>query len=373
MRRTLTATLLAVTAAATLLLAATPAPAAAATDLIKGPDGRQLFMYGVNLGNVKFLPFSRATQYSQSPAELRAILEGALRDISETGANTVRFWLHIDGSSSPDFGPDGLVSGLPPDLLPDLKWFLQKVHDNRLVAIISLWSHDILAVRRCNPVEHRERALRIFEEDGALKAYVDKALKPMLTELGTAKMADGRTTFSKAIAAWEIFNEPEEAAFDLEGNTDYMYKGAWGDYKYNNPAAFNADPRRAVDYQNISFLYSEGFVRVDPNEPGDADYNGFYFVKTWQDKVRMRIGFSFRAFFFPFFFKGGGAAADGTPLFSLHHPTPFFFSLLTHTHTRTHLSALSCAQQIKKQLHRTTSTGTCTTTSLASSTRITIT
>jgi hypothetical protein len=272
-------------AALAALAALAPQPAHAASDLIKGPDGRPLFMYGVNIGNVKFLPFSRATQYSQSPAELRSILEGALRDISETGANTVRFWLHIDGSSSPEFGPDGLVSGLPPDFLPDLKWFLQKVHDNRLVAIISLWSHDILAVRRCNPVEHRERALRIFEEDGALNAYVDRALKPMLANLQASKMADGKTPFSRAVVAWEIFNEPEEAAFDLEGNTDYMYKGAWGDFKYNNPAAFNADPRRAVDYQNISFLYSEGFVRPDPADPGDAEYNGFHFVKTWQGKV----------------------------------------------------------------------------------------
>jgi len=231
------------------------------------------------------------------------------------------------------------------------------VHDHKLVTIISLWSHDILAVRRCNPVEHRERALRIFEEDAALNAYVDRALKPMLAELGSAKMADGRTPFSKAIAAWEIFNEPEEAAFDLEGNTDYMYKGAWGDYKYNNPAAFNADPRRAVDFQNISFMYSEGFVRPDPKDPGDAEYNGFHFVKTWQGQVRKgaergREGEG----------RGGHCPATTcarapTRRFSLSHPLPPSpFSLRTHTHT-----------------HRTFSTGTCTTTSSASSTRTTTT
>ena len=90
MRRRSLATL-ATAALATLAALAAFAPptalvaAQSASNLIKGPDGRPLFMYGVNIGNVKFLPFSRATQYSQSPGELRGILDNALREISETG------------------------------------------------------------------------------------------------------------------------------------------------------------------------------------------------------------------------------------------------------------------------------------------------
>ena len=60
-----------------------------------------------------------------------------------------------------------------------------------------------------------------------------------------------------------------------------MYKAAWGDFTYSNPGTFNAEPRRAVDYQNITFMYGEGYKGPDPKDGGSALYNGFHFVKTW--------------------------------------------------------------------------------------------
>ena len=210
--------------AATAAAAANALPKSAG-NLVTTRDGKPFFMLGVNLGNVKFLPFSKATQYTHTPAELQAILDGALRDIAAAGGNTVRFWLHIDGSSSPEWDPStGLAAGGSPETLRDLKWFLQRARDNRLEVILSLWSHDILAVRRCNPPATRDRALRIWEDPAATDAYIQRALAPMMADLGASKMTDGRSFLQGGVFSWEIANEPEEACEELEFNTNYQYK-----------------------------------------------------------------------------------------------------------------------------------------------------
>lgn len=66
-------------------------------------NGQNIFLTGVNLGNVQFLPFE-GNPYGYTAAEMRGILDANFADISATGANSVRFWLHIDGSQSPSWG-----------------------------------------------------------------------------------------------------------------------------------------------------------------------------------------------------------------------------------------------------------------------------
>jgi hypothetical protein len=94
----------------------TPAAAAAATVKVseapstpKGPtnmlrhNGKDIFLTGVNLGNVQFLPFE-GNPYGYTPDQMCSVLATAFADIAATGANSFRFWLHIDGSRSPSWG-----------------------------------------------------------------------------------------------------------------------------------------------------------------------------------------------------------------------------------------------------------------------------
>ena len=140
------------------------------------------------------------------------LLLDALDDMADAGANAVRFWLHIDGSINPEWSPmTGLVSGLSLDTVNDLKWFLQAAADRGLAVVLSLWSHDMLAVRATNSAANRDRALRVVEDEAALDAYIRNALVPLLQDLGgsTLKGAHAGATMLDAVWAWETMNEPE--------------------------------------------------------------------------------------------------------------------------------------------------------------------
>jgi len=66
---------------------ATPAsvPAKLSTaGLTTGPDGAPRFLFGYNMGNVRFIPFSKAP-LSQSPTQLKALLTHAFEDMAATG------------------------------------------------------------------------------------------------------------------------------------------------------------------------------------------------------------------------------------------------------------------------------------------------
>ena len=240
------------------------------------------FLLGYNMGNVRFLPFARAP-LNHTADQLRAMIHDALDDMADSGANAVRFWLHIDGSTNPEFGPDGLVSGVSLDTVNDLKWFLQAAYDRGLAVVLSLWSHDILAVRSTNSQANRDRALRIIEDETALDAYIQKALIPLLQDLGgsTLKGAPSGASALDAVWAWETMNEPEGAATDLEFYKNYMYDLADGEYVYENPPVYDAQPKRAVDFQNISFIMEAGgYIEPVEGDASKARYNGPHFLKT---------------------------------------------------------------------------------------------
>ena len=67
-----------------------PAPKTLSTaGLTTGPDGTPRFLFGYNMGNVRFIPFSKAP-LSQTPDQLKALLTHAFEDMAATGARKGR-------------------------------------------------------------------------------------------------------------------------------------------------------------------------------------------------------------------------------------------------------------------------------------------
>jgi hypothetical protein len=230
--------------------------------------GQKIFLTGVNLGNVQFLPFRNAP-YTHSEAELKELLRKAFADLRATGANSFRFWLHIDGSRSPSF-TNGQVSGLPAGLIEDLQWLIQTAYrDYGLLANITLWSHDVLAVRREHQVASRDQVVRLIEDETAMQAYINNALTPMLKAM-QKKMPGSNQTYNDGVMSWEVFNEPEGVSAFWRLYWNYQYGMEYGEYSWRRVSLSYLDDRRRTE-----FALDDGSDSYAP-----VRYRGWHFVGT---------------------------------------------------------------------------------------------
>jgi hypothetical protein len=100
-------------------------------------------------------------------------------------------------------GNQTVVTGLPAGFIDDLKWLLRNAYDKHgILVCVSLWSHDILAVRRLNSVANRARAVEMMSDDAATAAYINNALLPMLSALDEP-MRPGGPTYLEAVISWD--------------------------------------------------------------------------------------------------------------------------------------------------------------------------
>jgi len=150
--------------------------------------GQQVHLSGVNLAWNQYARDFGNNQYSASGP----VLEKWVKEISAAGGNLIRVWIHIDGSSTPAFNGNGLVTG--PDsqgtLINDLSRFLDVAAANNVFVVLVLWN---------GAVAMTPNGSNLILDDTKLQSYINNALIPLVQAL------KGKT----ALAAWEIMNEPE--------------------------------------------------------------------------------------------------------------------------------------------------------------------
>ncbi|GLC37390.1 hypothetical protein PLESTM_000578500 [Pleodorina starrii] len=170
---------------------------------------------GVNLGNLPIFPFG-AARLQQSEVEVRQLLLGVVDELADAGGNLLRVWLHIDGALNPCWGPnsstgggDGGSGGSGPEVVvgcggaavEDLKWLLRQCHRRGVKVLLTLWSHDVLAVRRDNPPQNRDRALHMIRTAAGTAAYVDNCLTPLVRHLANTRIPPPSYDDDDALAA----------------------------------------------------------------------------------------------------------------------------------------------------------------------------
>jgi hypothetical protein len=158
-------------------------------------NGKDVFLSGAN---ISWVNYASDIGDPDTPPDT-AFFRQMFRDMHDHGANSMRFWIHINGKTTPQF-TGNLVTGPGERAIKDLKTICDLAFSNDIGLILCLWSFDMQRIKDTGlPQEHLDRNEYILTTEEGLDSYIDNALIPMVDSLED----------HPGIIAWEIFNEPE--------------------------------------------------------------------------------------------------------------------------------------------------------------------
>lgn len=152
---------------------------------------QDLFLSGANLAWLSF-----ANDLSTESMNLEEF-SNILLDIHENGGNSLRWWLHTNGTSTPEFDNTDFVIGPGKYSIQFIKKVLDLALEREVGLKLCLWSFDML--RRDLETKVKDRNIQLLTDTTFTMAYIRNSLIPMVDSLKG----------HPAIIAWEIFNEPE--------------------------------------------------------------------------------------------------------------------------------------------------------------------
>jgi hypothetical protein len=154
-------------------------------------NNQALFLSGGNLAWISF-----ANDIGPGPRDYSSFAD-ILLQMHNHGGNAVRWWLHTNGTVTPQFNDSGFVIGPGEGTIADLKKALDLAWKREIGVNLCLWSFDML--RSTNNSTVLNRNLKMLTDTAYTRAYINNSLIPMVDSLKG----------HPAILAWEIFNEPE--------------------------------------------------------------------------------------------------------------------------------------------------------------------
>ncbi|MGD0591199.1 MAG: CBM35 domain-containing protein [Bacteroidota bacterium] len=152
---------------------------------------QKMFLSGANLAWVNF-----AGDIGTGTTDTNRMADVFL-SMHNHGGNVIRWWLHTDGTVSPQFNDTGCVVGPGAKTISDIKKVLDIAWDREIGVNLCLWSFDML--RATNPTAVLSRNRLLLTDTNYTRAYIDSCLIPMVNALKG----------HPAIVDWEICNEPE--------------------------------------------------------------------------------------------------------------------------------------------------------------------
>jgi hypothetical protein len=155
-------------------------------------NNQDLFLNGLNLAWRNFADDIGPNTSTPNVAHF----EDVFSQMEVSGANVMRLWLHTNGANTPAWS-GFTVTGPGANTIADLEVILDMAWEHNISMMLCLWSFDML--RESYGTTITDRAMAILTNSTYRQSYIDNSLIPMVTAL------QGHP----AIAAWEIFNEPE--------------------------------------------------------------------------------------------------------------------------------------------------------------------
>jgi len=166
------------------------------TNRITLPNGRQVFVSGMNLAWINF-----GADVGDAALDTNSFKQ-AIQDVRDSGGNAMRVWLSTNGANDPKFdATTGLASGLGSKTIGNVKAMLSIANRNGVVLVLDLLSHNLMAAGQVGSWNQMSIAnnAKLLKTDAGIAAYVQNAVVPLVTAIGK----------DTGILAWEVFNEPE--------------------------------------------------------------------------------------------------------------------------------------------------------------------
>ncbi len=142
-----------------------------------------------------------------------AFFDDMFREVAKAGGNSVRWWLHCDGRSTPEFDSHGIVTGLDVEFFDHFDAILRAAVRHTVKVMPVLWSFDMANDVTANAGPYGGKHIKLITDTSATQAYIHHVLTPLIR----------RYKGHAGILAWEICNEPE---WMLEGDGSTLQRAS---------------------------------------------------------------------------------------------------------------------------------------------------
>lgn len=130
-------------------------------------------------------------------------------NLSNAGANTVRWWIFTDGRGAPEFNSNsgGAVTGLDAQFLPSIESAIQLAAQANVYLIFDLWDFGMLDDEDISSGEHAGGHHDLIVDAAKRQSFINNALVPLLQHpiAGTPYTVGTHPN----VLGWDIINEPE--------------------------------------------------------------------------------------------------------------------------------------------------------------------
>ncbi|XP_012938873.1 mannan endo-1,4-beta-mannosidase [Aplysia californica] len=258
-------------------------------------NGQRVFLSGGNLPWMSYGYDFGDGQWQRNKDRI----EPQFKKLHEAGGNSMRFWIHMQGETTPAFNDQGFVIG--PDkqgtMLDDMKDMLDTAKKYNILVFPCLWNAAV------NQDSHN-RLNGLIKDPHKLQSYLDKALKPMVNHVKG----------HPALGGWDLMNEPEgmmipdvhneSSCYDTTAlknsgagwaEKKYLYKDMLRFFNWQAAAIKTTDsgalvtmgvwnPKSNTDHFNMNNHYSDFCLRkAGGRQKGVFDFYQFHSY-SWQGK-----------------------------------------------------------------------------------------